>query len=169
MKSFRLLIASLLLSGLSSCGYHLGGVKPACMVDMNTFCVEVFENESLHANAGMQMTTAMANALQSDGTYRMAPRNEADFVVKGTVSRIQRESLITDSDDTYVSKELGARVYVDYQVVDRKTGKVLINGSESEMASFFNQVGSTQTAMDSAISYATRRIADDITLTLVTK
>lgn len=169
MKSFRLLIASLLLSGLSSCGYHLGGAKPACLENMNTFCVEVFENESLHANAGMQMTTAMANALQSDGTYRMAPRNEADFVVKGTVSRIQRESLITDSDDTYVSKELGARVYVDYQVVDRKTGKVLINGSESKMASFFNQVGSTQTAMDAAISYATRRIADDITLTLVTK
>lgn len=169
MKSFRLLIASLLLSGLSSCGYHLGGAKPACLENMNTFCVEVFENESLHANAGMLMTTAMANALQSDGTYRMAPRNEADFVVKGTVSRIQRESLITDSDDTYVSKELGARVYVDYQVVDRKTGKVLINGSESETASFFNQVGSTQTAMDAAISYATRRIADDITLTLVTK
>ncbi len=169
MKAVRLLITSVAALVFSSCGYHLGGMKPVSMKDMNTFCVEVFENETLHPNAGMLMTTAMANALQSDGTYRMAPRNEADFIVKGTVSRIVREALITDSEDTYISEQIGACVHVNYQVLERRTGKVLFHSEESETGEFFNQIGNAESAMESAISYATRRIADEITLNLTTE
>lgn len=169
MKAVHLLIAAGSALALSACGYHLGGMKPDSMKDMHTFCVEVFENETLYPNAGMLMTTAMGNALQSDGTYRMAPHGQADFIVKGKVARIERESLITDSEDTYISKQIGARVYVQYQVVDRKTGKNLINSEEEDVGEFFNQMGNTESAEESAISYATRRIADEIVIALVTE
>ena len=169
MKALRLFITSVAALAISACGYHLGGMKPVSMKEMNTFCVEVFENETLHPNAGMLMTTAMANALQSDGTYRMAPHNDADFIVKGKVARITRESLIRDSEDTYVSKQLGARVYVQYQIVERATGKILFNSGAEESGEFFNQVGSTESAFETAISYATRRIADEIVIDLVTE
>lgn len=169
MKATRILVTALAALTLSACGYHLGGIKPASMKEMNTFCVEVFENETLYPNAGMLMTTAMANALQSDGTYRMAPHGQADFIVKGKVSRIYRESLITDSEDTYISEQIGVRVNVHYQVVDRKTGKVLFNSEEEETGEFFNQVANPESAVESAISYATRRIADDIVIDLVTE
>ena len=136
------------------------------MKNMNTFCVEVFENNTVQPNVGMLMTTAMANELQSDGTYRMAPRNEADFILKGTVTHITRESLRTNTDDTYVSSEIGLAVYVNYQIIERKSGKVLRKNEASATGSYFNQGVNTVSAMDTALSYATRLVAEKITLNL---
>ncbi len=154
---------------LASCGYHLGGMKAPALEGKNTFCVEMFANETEHPSAGVLMTTAMADKLQSDGTYRMAPRSEADFLVKGTVLGMERTSLITNTDDTYISTQIGVNVRVHYQVVDLKNGKVLISAYEDEQGNFFNEVGSTQSALEAAVSYATRRIADEITTNLVTQ
>lgn len=154
---------------LSSCGYHLGGMKPAKMEDMHTFCVEMFENNTVQPSVGVYMTTAVTNAMQSDGTYRLAPRNEADFIVKGSVSHISRESLTTSTKDSYISTQIGVTVHVQYELLNRKTGAIISKGSESEQASYFNQDGSTITAMESALYYATTRVADDIVLNITTR
>lgn len=154
---------------LTSCGYHLGGMKPARMDDMHTFCVEMFENNTVQPSVGVYMTTAVTNALQSDGTYRLAPRNEADFIVKGTVSHISRDSLTTSTKDSYISTQIGVTVHVQYEIVNRKTGIIISKGTESEQASYFNQNGSTITAMESALFYATSRVADDIVLNITTR
>lgn len=165
-KISRILLAGLLPALVCSCGYHLGGIKPAYMRNMDTFCVEMFENNTVQPNVGMLMTTAMANELQSDGTYRMAPRSEADFILKGTVTHIVRESLRTNTEDTYVSSEIGLAVYVEYEVIDRKTGRVLKTDDTSATGSYFNQGVNTVSAMDTALSYATRLLAERITLNL---
>ena len=169
MKKICYILTGMLAVMLSSCGYHLGGVKPANMQNMNTFCVEMFENNTVQPNVGVLMTTAMANALQSDGTYRMAPRNEADFIVKGAVTHISRDSLIANTEDSYVSTYIALNVHAKYEVVDRKTGARLAGGSTSGRGSYFTQVGNTQSAIDTTLSYATRCLADDITLSLTTK
>ena len=166
MKTIRLICMGLFAIALSACGYHLGGIKPTCMKDMHTFAVEMFENNTVQPNVGMLMTTAMTNTLQSDGTYRMATRDEADFILKGTVTQIERDSLRTNPYDTYVSSEIGLTVYVDYTVVDRKTGKVLQEGDTQATGSYFNRGVNTVSAMDTALSYATRQLADNITLNL---
>ncbi|MBQ2868882.1 MAG: hypothetical protein IJE88_02530 [Akkermansia sp.] len=166
MKKIRTVIAGLMALAFSACGYHLGGVKPESMKDMNTFCVEMFENNTVQPSLGILMTTAMGNTLQSDGTYRMAPRSEADFILKGTVTHIKRDSLRTDPDDTYVSSEIGLTVYVSYEVVDRRTGKVIQKGSEEATGNYFNQDVNTVSAMDSALSYASRLVAEDIVFNL---
>lgn len=166
MKTKFITITGLAALALSSCGYHLGGIKPASMQNYNTFCVEMFENQTVQPNVSMLMTTAVANTLQSDGTYRMAPRSEADFIVKGVVSNIVRTSLSTDTNDTYVSSEIGLEVHVDYQVVERKTGRVIRNLETQATGSYFNKGVNTVSAMDTALSYAARQIADNITLNL---
>lgn len=169
MKTFRALAAAAAVATLASCGYHLGGMKAPAMENMNTFCVEMFANETEHPNAGVLMTTAMANTLQSDGTFRMAPRKEADFVVKGNVCKIERDSMITNTEDTYISTQIGVRVEVEYQIVDMKNGRVLLSSQASEEGNFFNEVGNKESAFEAAVSYATRRIADEITTNLVTR
>lgn len=169
MKIFRNLTAAVAALTLVSCGYHLGGMKTSALQNMNTFCVEMFDNQTLHPNAGMLVTSAVTNTLQSDGTYRMSPRNEADFVLKGCVSKIDRDSWITDTEDSYVSTQIGVRVQVHYQVVDMKSGRVLISAEEEESGNYFNDVGSAESSFEAAVSYAARRIADDITTTLVTQ
>lgn len=169
MKPKQALLICLAAFAVSSCGYRLGGVKPDNMKNMNTFAVEMFENNTVQPNVGMLMTTAMANTLQSDGTYRMAPRNEADFIVKGVVTDIERKSLITNTEDTYISREIGLTVNVDYEIIDRKAGRVIRSGSSSGNGSYYNQGVNTVSAMDTALSYATRRLADSITLNLTSK
>ena len=165
------MICSCALAGLTlaSCGYHLGGMKPANMDDMHTFCVEMFENNTVQPSVGVYMTTAVTNALQSDGTYRLAPRGDADFIVKGKVTHITRDSLTTSTKDSYISTQIGVTVHVQYELVNRKTGAVLSKGNASQMASYFNQDGSTITAMESAMYYATTRVADDIVLNVTTR
>ncbi len=136
------------------------------MKNMNTFCVEMFQNNTVQPSLGMLVTSAVGDTLQSDGTYRMAPRKEADFILKGTVTHTKRDSLRTSSYDTYVSSEIGITVYVDYEVIDRRTGKVVKKGSEEASGNYFNQDVNTVSAMDSALSYASRQVAEEIVFDL---
>lgn len=157
---FRCAGAALLL--LPGC-VHMGGQKPEAMKDMNTFCVTMFENHSTQPSVGMLMTTAVTDALQRDGTYRLVPASQADFLLSGSVTHLSRSSLLTDPDDSYLSREVGVEVHVTYKVLDRRSGKVVLERSVTGTGSYFTDAGVVQTSLESALSYATRLAADDIT------
>ncbi len=146
----------------SGCGYHLGGLRCDALKNKDTFCVNMFANYTTQPNVAMQMTTALADRLQRDGSFRMASPSQCDFKVDGTVTRIQRNSLSTDSDDSYISSEIGLTVYVDYVVTDCRTNKVLKHGTTNADGSYYNSMGNMQSARESALSYATRKAADNI-------
>lgn len=160
-----LCICSLLMV---SCGYHLGGVKRTSMKDLDTFCVNVFGNNTPYPNVSMQITTAVADQLQRDGTYRMASPDECDFVVNGVVNAVTASSLRTNPEDTYLSSEIGLTVHVSYEVRDTRTGKIVCRSSAHAEGSYFNETGNVQTARDSALSYATRKAAELIVQHLTT-
>ncbi len=165
MNTFRtLLAAALLLPALafSGCGYHLGGLRASALKDKDTFCVNMFANHTTQPMVSIQMTTALADSLQRDGAFRMAAPKDCDFRIDGAVTSIDRESLRTDPDDTYVSSEIGLVVHVSYKVTDSDTGKVLMEGTTEASGSYFNDIGSVQSARDAALSYATRKAADNI-------
>ncbi len=153
---------ALLLSLLPGCGYHLGGLRCAPLKDMDTFCVNMFENYTTQPNVAMQMTTALADQLQRDGSFRMASPSECDFKIDGAVKSIQHESLMADRRDSYISSEIGMTVYVDYVVTDCRNNKVLMQSSTSAQSSYFNTSGNIQSARESALSYATRKAAENI-------
>lgn len=146
----------------ASCGYHLGGFKRASMQNLETFCINMFENHSVYSNISMQVTTALADQMQRDGTYRMASRDECDFVVSGVVTSVSASGLRTNAGDTYVSSEIGLTVHVSYSVRDTRSGKTVASGNVSAEGSYFNKTGNVQTARDSALSYAARKAAEII-------
>lgn len=149
--------------GLGACGYHVGGVKPAVLSRMDSFSVEMFSNTSTQPQVSMQLTSALTDALQSDGTYRLARRGAADFVVSGQVVSITPVSLSTDWRDTYLSSEIGLQLKVRYEVRDGKTGKELTSGVFTTESSYFNQDDiNIQNARINALSYAARLAADEI-------
>ncbi len=165
MKTPRTLLAALMLLpalAFSACGYRLGGLRASELKDKETFCVNMFANHTTQPMVAMQMTTALADSLQRDGAFRMAAPADCDFRIEGAVTGIGRESLRTDPDDTYVSSEIGLVVRVSYKVMDTDTGKVLMEGSTQASGSYFNDIGSVQSARDAALSYATRKAADNI-------
>ena len=83
MKRFFSILACTLPLFTASCGYQLGGLVNGDMKGMNTFDVTMFENQTNYPNVAMQMTTALADALQSDGTFRMVAPSQSDFSVSG--------------------------------------------------------------------------------------
>ncbi len=162
--NIRTLLATSLvpLFFLGSCGYHLGGLRCNELKDMDTFCVNMFANHTVQPEVSSLMTTALGDALQRDGSFRMAAPAQSDFTIDGTVTSISRQSLSADPDDTYISLEIGMTVHVSYKVTETKSGKVLMAGTTKAQGSYFNNTGNIQSARSAALSYATRQAADKI-------
>lgn len=157
----RLLCLCVALLALVSCGYHLGGLRKASLRGLNTYSVEMFANETLYPNVAMQITTAVADSMQRDGTFRMASPEKCDFKIVGAVNSVSASGLRTNAGDTYLSSEIGLTVHVSYTIINCRTGKTIMSSHVSAEGSFFNDsTGNVQTARDSALSYATRRAAD---------
>lgn len=170
-KALSSLLAALSLLLFPACslgGYHMGGLKPDSMQEMNTFAVEMFENHSTQPAAGMLLTNALTDSMQRDGTYRLADSARADFVISGEVTHLSRESLLTDPDDTYLSREVGVTVHVRYTVHRVSDGKVIMERKASGQGSYFTDAGNQQSSVDSALSYAARHAAEEITNDLTT-
>ncbi len=113
MKRFLLLALCFLpLTGVTSCGYHVGGLVNPRMEGVSTFAVNVFDNETTYPELGQLVTSAVGNELQSDGTFKMAAPSSADVVVRGTVTNASLSRALVDWRDVNLSRELRVRVYV---------------------------------------------------------
>lgn len=163
MKRYLAILFALLLA---ACGYRMGGLKKTSMKKMNTFSVEMFDNETVFPFVAMQLTTALTDTMQRDGTYTMASSEKCDFKIRGAVYSVHETSQRTNTADTYLSSEIGLTVHVEYQVINRRTGKTILSSKTSASGSFFNDTGNAQTARDGALSYATRKAAENIVQTL---
>lgn len=148
---------------MTSCGYRAGGIKPAMMRGLRTFHVEMFENYSTQPIIAMQLTTALTDALQSDGTYRLASPADSDFVIRGQVLSVTPRSLSTDWRDSYLSSEIGLKVEFHYEVINKKTGKTLVSTTASAQSSYYNRDNiNVQNTRDNALSYAARLAAQSV-------
>ena len=163
--SIPCLFASVLLMALvlASCGYHLGGVRNRTLANMKSASISMFANHSLYPDVAMQLTTALGEELQRDGSFRFLSSKHADITISGEITSVEARGLRTDSRNTYLSTEIGLTVMAHYFVVQNSTGKVLLSGNVSAEGSYFNdETGNVQTARDSALSYATRQVAEKI-------
>lgn len=168
-KSRHLIFSAFVLAALfliPSCGYRLGGYKPRVLEKMQTFNVTMMANYSLEPEASVLISSALADTLQRDGTYRLTARGESDFRIEGEVSRIGYSSLRTNTEDTYLSDEISMNVTVKYRVVDNSSQRTLIENSCIVSSSYYNS-GNVQTARANALSYAAQlaaqRITEDLT------
>lgn len=168
MNATQVIIGTLCALSLASCGYHLGGLKNRSVRGMDTCCVHMFDNNTFYAQAGMQMTSALADALQCDGTFRLVAPGEADMTVEGVVGSVDTSSVRTNLQDTYVSDEIRLTVHVSYRVVRTGSGKVLQAGKVQETVTCFLELGNVESAREDAVSYAVRKAADRIVERLTT-
>lgn len=161
-KIFSSLLCVLAPVMLGSCGYQLGGLINGDMKGLKTFDITMFENQTVYPNIAFQVTTAVGDTMQKDGTFRMVSPTKADFTVSGKVTHVQASSLMTNPDDSYLSTEIGLQVYVDYTIVDRKKGEVVKSGTVNGSGSFYNTTGNVQSARENALSEAARAAAQNL-------
>ncbi len=163
MKRFLLLALCLLpLTGVTSCGYHAGGLLNPRMKGVSTFAVNMFDNETTYPELAQLVTSAVGNELQSDGTFKMASPSSADVVIRGAVTHASISRALVDWEDANLSRELHVRVHVSYVVTRRSTGEVIKKGYAVGDGTYFNTGGNTLTGRSAAFSYGARQAASSI-------
>ena len=168
MKRLLCLGLGLLTLSLGSCGYHAGGLVNKKLEGVKTFYVTMFDNLTTYPNAGMLMTSAIGNSLQTDGTFRMAAPGVADVEISGSVTNVTIEQSLVDWQDTHLSLEFRITMQVDYKVKRVSDGKVIKEGTASGDGSYYNAGGNVQSGRDAALSYAARNVAEEIVASFTT-
>ena len=159
MKFFPLLIAPALL--LVSCaGYHAGPRKPPSLKEVNTISVAVFNNTTLQPRVEALATSAVANAIVQDGTYRLANADKADAVLEGTVQSIKYTTIRGTRFDSLRPEELNNTVVVSWVLRDaRDATKVLASGTSEGRSQLF-VAANLQTARNNALPEALERAGE---------
>lgn len=158
MKTLFLLAPVLLL--VSCAGYQLGGVKPASLAQVKTIAVPMFTNTTLHPRAEALATSAVANAIIQDGTYRISKTDDADAVLEGNLLEIKYSAIRGTRLDTLLPEELTNRVTLGWTLRDaRNPAKVLASGTSTGSSQLFVS-SNLQTARNNALPEALERAGE---------
>ncbi len=157
------LLLPLAALAFSSCaGYRLGGAKPAVLADVRNISIPMFRNDTLHPRAEALATSAAADALVQDGTYRITSLDKADAVLEGTVRTIDYLALRTARLDTLRPEELQNTVTLTWTLKDAKNpGKTLASGISTGSSRFFVD-SNLQTSRTNALPDALQRASESM-------
>jgi len=154
-----LLAAGVLLAG---CGYHLGEIRPTPMRSVQTLAVQTFKNNTYRPRLEVLMADALIRSLQVDGTYQITSENRADAIVYGTLTQVSRIPIRSALSNVLQTLEYRLSIVIEYEVQDRITGAILMQGSVTGTTTFF-PTGDLVTDERQALSVAAQRASDNLT------
>lgn len=153
IRTVPLLLFSSFLFGCA--GYHIG---PVTKTSFHSIAVPMFRNDTLIPQLEAQISNAVIQRLQQDGSLQIEPRSRADVVLHGTVERYDRIALRSLRTDTGVPREFRISITVRVEATDRRTGETVLKSTEVEGTSDVF-IGEDQ---QSAEYQALPLVADDI-------
>ena len=158
MMSAVLLAAA---TGLVSCaGYQLGTSKPTALAGVQTIAVPMFSNSSQHPRANALATSAVANAIVQDGTYRIVKSEHADAILEGELQRIEYKAIRGTRFDSLYPEELANTVKLRWRLRDaRDPTRVLATGTSEGTSQLFVSAN-LQTARNNALPEALERAGE---------
>jgi len=153
------LAATLMLTG---CGYKLGEIRPTPMRSVRDLSVPTFKNNTYEPRLEVMFADTLVKRLQQDGSYRIVNSEQADAILNCTITKIDRNALRSVQNNVLATSEFGLTVQVRYDVVDQKTGAILMSGVAVGRTSFFSG-NDLQTIERQAMSNAAADLANNIT------
>jgi len=157
--SAALLAAVLMLTG---CGYKLGEIRPTSMRSVRDLSVPTFKNNTYEPRLEVMFADTLVKRLQQDGSYHIVNSDQADAILNCTITKIDRNALRSVQNNVLATSEFGLTVQVRYDVVDQKTGAILMSGVAVGRTSFFSG-NDLQTIERQAMSNAAADLANNIT------
>ncbi len=161
----RFFLAALAATMLSGCGYKLGEIRPTPMRSVRTLAVPTFKNATYEPRVEVLLADTLIKQLQSDGTYTIVSDDDADAIVYCTLRSIERRSLRSVQNNVLATSEFEIVLEVYYEVTERTTGIILMEGRVRGDASFFAD-DDLQTAERQAIPVAAREVAIELSTVL---
>ena len=153
IQAVPLLLVSSFLLGCA--GYHVG---PVTKTSFRSIAVPMFRNETLRPQLEAQISNAIIQRLQQDGSLQIESQPRADVVLIGTISRYDRVALRSLRSDTGVPREYRLSITVRVEARDRRTGETVLKPTEVEGTSDVLIGEDQQSAEDQALPL----LADDI-------
>jgi hypothetical protein len=132
MSRRAILVAQLVLTCLFAfgcAGYHIG---PVTKVSYKSIAVPMFRNMTLRPQIEAQISNAVIQRLQQDGSLRIESRSNADVILTGSVTKYFREALRSLRTDTGVPREYEITITVRVEATDRRTGETVLKSTEVE-------------------------------------
>lgn len=115
----KLLCLPVLILALTGCsGYQLGSSKPSALANVQKLAVPTFKNDTLEPRLEVLATNALIKKLQMDGAYQIVPVSEADAVLRGTLTTIERSQFRSSRNNTLRTSELLMRLQINYTIED---------------------------------------------------
>lgn len=114
---------------------------------MRTVSVPVFRNESNVTELGSVAARQIAREFQRDGTFRLAPSGEAAIEIQGVVKSTTSGFLGGNRKSGMRSAEFKYLLVAEVSVVDKRNGRVLIDGREYRAETSFMVGDDLQTAL----------------------
>lgn len=158
----RLALAAVAMISMVGCaGYQLGPQKPERLAGVTRIAVPTFDNDTLEPRLAVLVTNALIKKIQMDGTYLVVSEAEADAVLRGRISNINRRQFRSVRTNVLRSRELSLDLLSNYQIEDRNTGVVLMEGLSRGRTNIV--VADTfQVAERQGLAVAAERLADDM-------
>ena len=152
------LTALLFISGCAS--YRFTSNVPA---ELRTIAVPVFENESDFPELDAIATQYTLREFQHEGTFKIKSTKDAAYKLIGCVTRAQPKSLTYNRNFNSRTSEYQHTVVIKITLIERSTGKILINDMPIKAKTSFLTQGDMLTGMQD--SYP--RIAKDLARSIV--
>ena len=150
------LAVSVLISG---CGYKLGEIRPTPMRSVRTLAIPTFKNRTFKPRPEVLFADTVVKRFQQDGTYELVADDKADAILYCTIDKIETRALRSVQNNVLATSEYGLRVFVQYEVQDRVTGAILMQGTAVANTSFFSG-NDIQTIERQALSNAASDLAN---------
>jgi hypothetical protein len=92
---------------------------------VRTVAVPVAKNSTFDRKVAPELTDALVKAIESGTHFRVASEGRADTVLRATIRTVELQQ-ISKSRGTGLSEEMSLNVTVDYEWIDQRTGKPLV-------------------------------------------
>ena len=128
-------------------GYQVGPVKPKMYAGIESIAVPSFKNDTLETRVEVLLANCVIKQIQQDGTYRIASEKDADAILECTLEQVTRNPARYVVGNVLQTREYTLQLRVNYQLINRRTGRILNRRSASGTTSFFVN-GSDRNAAD---------------------
>lgn len=137
MRSFAFAPLWLALLLLGGCGYSIGPIKPTTMKDVKKIAVHTFKNDTLEPRLEVLVTSTIIKLIQADGTYQVVDEKDADALLQGTITQLDRRPARSVNGNVLLAREYTLSLRAHFTVTKRDGGAALEARNVTGQTSFF--------------------------------
>lgn len=166
----RLLLLPFALLFLGCANYKLGNTpKGPGLTDIRVLYVPTVCNETDETAVPATVTNAILQALDRDGTFRHARKDESDAILEVTVKKIERSPIRQSTEQFLTTLQFQLIVELEYRLYNLKEKKEAIpNGKAIGTTTFFVQGDQTESQRQ-AFPLAAMSAADALVTSLANR